>query len=200
MIALVDVAEARGLAHRLLSTDLPRRWDHVQGVASQTELFVDRVADWATLASAAYLHDIGYAAEVFDLGFHQVDGARYLRREGWSEAVVNLVAHHSGARIRAEVTGLGEIYAAEFPLDDTLPHQQLHFCDLTVALDGTPTTVRERLADMRYRHSQNEAMLRFLDATEQGMIDMVDSTWELLGRDDGTRRDDPNADQPASAT
>ena len=34
------------------------------------------------LVAAAWLHDIGYAPELVETGFHPLDGARYLRREG----------------------------------------------------------------------------------------------------------------------
>lgn len=184
-IASVEVAEARELARRLLADDSPKRWDHVQGVAKRAELFADLVSEWSALASAAYLHDIGYVAELVDIGFHQLDGARYLRRQGWDESVVNLVAHHSDAQIRADLAGLGDIYADEFARDETLPHLQLHFCDMTVALDGTPTTVHERLADMRYRHRNNPPMLGYLDLQQDALIEMVTNTWAVLD-DDGS--------------
>lgn len=185
-IAIVEVADARALARRLLADDLPRRWDHVQGVAKRAQLFVDLVPQWNALASAAYLHDIGYASELVDTGFHQLDGARYLRRQGWDESVVNLVAHHSGAQIRADLIGLGEIYTAEFPRDDSLPHRQLYFCDMTVALDGSPTTAEERLADMRNRHRNNPSMLEYLDIREDDLIALVSATWAELDQSGGT--------------
>jgi len=199
MIARVEVAEARELARRLLADDSPQRWDHVQGVAKRSELFADFVPEWSALGSAAYLHDIGYAAELVDIGFHQVDGARYLRRRGCDESVVNLVAHHSGAQMRAELAGLGDIYADEFARDEALPHRQLQFCDMTVALDGTPTTVQERLADMRHRHRDNPAMLTYLDLQQDALIAMVTDTWAALDGDgDGSGR--TVTDQTLSAT
>ena len=186
-IAIVEVAEARALARRLLADDMPQRWSHVQGVAKRAELFVDLVPNWDALAASANLHDIGYASELVDTGFHQIDGARYLRREGWDESVVDLVAHHSDAQIRADLNGLGDIYAAEFPRNETLPHRQLHFCDMTVALDGTPTTVEERLADMRHRHRNNPPMLDYLDRREDALIALVAGTWAALEQAGGTR-------------
>ncbi len=180
MIADVAVANARALARRLLADDQPRRWNHVQGVAKRAELFVDRIPHSEALAQAAYLHDIGYAPSLVDIGFHQIDGARYLRREGWDDAVVNLVAHHSGAQQRAELEGLGEIYTAEFPFDDSLPHRELHFCDVTTALDGVPTTVQARLADMRHRHQNNPNMIGYLDGHGKAIEDLVAEIWSVL--------------------
>ena len=182
MINNVDVSEARALAHRLLADELPQRWLHVQGVAKRAELFVDLVPNWDALTCAAYLHDIGYSSPAHDIGFHQIDGARHLRRLGWDEAVVNLVAHHSRAQARAELSGLGHVYRDEFVRDETLPHLQLHFCDITVSLDGAPTTVHERLTNMRRRHRGNPTMIQFLDAHESEMRTMVKSTWSALGR------------------
>lgn len=194
-IAIVDVADARELARRLLADDMPKRWQHVQGVAKRAQLFADLVPEWEALGSAAYLHDIGYAKDLVDIGFHQIDGARYLRRQGWDESVVNLVAHHSGAQRRAELIGLGDVYTDEFVRNETLPHRQLHFCDMTVALDGTPTTVLERLADMRARHGNNSAMINYLDLEEEALIAMVSDIWAALENDGGQR-----ADQTLSAT
>ena len=199
MIARMEVAEARELARRLLAVDSPQRWDHVQGVAKRSELFAEIVPEWSALGSAAYLHDIGYAAELVDIGFHQVDGARYLRRQGCDEAVVNLVAHHSGAQLRAELIGLGDIYVDEFARNEALPHSELQFCDMTVALDGTPTTVQERLADMRHRHRNNPPMLRYLDLQQDALIVMVTDTWAALDGD-GSGPIETGTDQTLSAT
>jgi HD superfamily phosphodiesterase len=59
------------------------------------------------LIAAAWLHDIGYAPPLNRLGFHPVDGARYVREQG-QERLASLVAYHSGARLEAEERGLVE--------------------------------------------------------------------------------------------
>jgi putative nucleotidyltransferase with HDIG domain len=94
-----DVAAAIELAERLIAP-LGRRWRHVQKVASQAEEPAAALpeGDREDLISAAWLHDIGYSPEITDTGLHALDGARHLRRQGWPERVVGLVAHHSGAR------------------------------------------------------------------------------------------------------
>lgn len=63
--------------------------------------------------AAAWLHDIGYTPELATTQFHPLDGARYLR----DDRVVNLVAHHSGARYEAAERGL-EAELSAFPLED----------------------------------------------------------------------------------
>ena len=169
----MNVAEARGLARRLLAKDAPQRWDHVKAVAAQSEQFATRVVDGDQLTAAAYLHDIGYASELIDIGFHQIDGARYLRSVGCDEALVNLVAHHSAAAVRAELSGLGSLYRDEFPKDESLPHRELHFCDLAVDVDGRVVDIDHRLINLRRRHADNPPMLRYLDLYESDMRRLV---------------------------
>jgi hypothetical protein len=60
---------------------------------------------WQHVA-AAWLHAIGYAPSIGHTRFRPLDGARHRRDQGWPTSVVNLVAHHSGARFEAEERGL----------------------------------------------------------------------------------------------
>jgi hypothetical protein len=67
-----------------------------------------------------------------------------------SETIVGLVAHHSCARIEA---GLRQLpLDDEFPRDDSLPHDELCFCDLTTSPDGDIVTVDWRIAEIRERY------------------------------------------------
>src|ERR1051325_9220081 len=100
------------VARGLLAEALPRRWAHVQGVAEKAE----RVAAFlalgdGALVAAAWLHDVGYAPEVVDTGFHPLDGARHLAGLGTDERVVNLVGRHSYAILEAEFRGFGRLLA-----------------------------------------------------------------------------------------
>src|SRR6185437_8727375 len=92
---------AAELARKLLEVPLPRRWAHIQGVASQARSLAPILGDDADLLeAAACLHDIGYSPELADMGFHPLDGARYLRDvEHADDALCRLVAHHSCAII-----------------------------------------------------------------------------------------------------
>jgi putative nucleotidyltransferase with HDIG domain len=64
-----------------MAEPLPRRWGHVQAVAAKAESLRPLLGEDADLlVVAAWLHDIGYAPDVQDTGFHPLDGARYLRR------------------------------------------------------------------------------------------------------------------------
>ena len=59
---------------------LPDRWAHTQTAAAQAEHVALAVpaCDRDLLIAAAWRHDIGYAAQLDDTGFHPLDGARYL--------------------------------------------------------------------------------------------------------------------------
>ena len=171
---MTDVRHARTLAGTMLAAELPRRWRHVRGVAARAALLdVGDTATRSLLGSAAWLHDVGYASPLVETGFHPIDGARHLRRLAADEALVNLVAHHSCAAVEAELRGLAEVLASEFPRDDTLPHDELCYCDQTTSPDGDPVTVTERLAEIRQRYPDGHAVRRSLDVAEPALIAIV---------------------------
>lgn len=101
-----SIEEALGVAEALLGEELPLRLMHVRstGARSSTLTYVS-VGERRLLATAGVLHDLGYSSELVDVGFHPIDGARFLRSDGWDESIVNLVAHHSCAVIEAERRG-----------------------------------------------------------------------------------------------
>jgi HD superfamily phosphodiesterase len=96
------VERARRLAEEQIA-GLGRRWAHVQAVASAAEQIRPHLDSEAgdCLVAAAWLHDIGYGPGVRATGFHPLDGARFLRSQGFPELVVSLVAFHSGAAVAA---------------------------------------------------------------------------------------------------
>ena len=99
---------AEDTARAILQTPLPRRWAHTQGVAAQAlalEPILGNDAD--LLVAAAWLHDIGYAPDLVDTGFHPLDGARYLGIfPQATDLLRRLVAHHSCAIIEATSVAL----------------------------------------------------------------------------------------------
>ena len=103
-------------ARALLQGLLPRRWAHVQGVASRARSLAPVLgADADLLEAAAWLHDIGYAPGLAATGLHQLDGARYLRDAQHADAMLcRLVAHHSCAIIEAGERGLADVLSSEF--------------------------------------------------------------------------------------
>lgn len=167
----VDRAEA--MSRRALSS-LPGRLAHVSAVAAAAHAISHRLAvDAHVLVSAAWLHDIGYAPSVTVTGFHPLDGARFLRDEGIDRRVVNLVAHHSHAVIEARERGLGNELLDEFPLDASLPHAALCFCDMTTGPQGQRMTVEERLAEIRQRYGPGDVVTRFIERAEPSIVATV---------------------------
>lgn len=148
--------EGRALAERLVAP-LGRRWRHVQTVAARATEVAAAVApeDRQLLVAAAWLHDIGYSPEIGHTRFHPLDGARYLRDQGWPRSVVNLVAHHSGARFEAAERGLSD-QLAEFPFEDSALLDALAVADLTTGPSGERMTFDERIAEILNRYGQGD--------------------------------------------
>lgn len=151
------------LAGEKLADVLPRRWAHVQGVGRRVHVVVPMfsVDDAELLTGAALLHDIGYAPDVVDTGFHPLDGARYLRGVGGPNRLVNLVAHHSCAVLEAELWGLsGEL--AEFEDEKTALRDALWWADMTTTPDGGETNVAKRVAEIQCRYGPDDLVSRFI--------------------------------------
>ncbi|MGV9362284.1 HD domain-containing protein [Amycolatopsis sp. NPDC003731] len=140
---------------------LGRRWQHVQSVAARARTLSSAVSadESDVLVSAAWLHDIGYAPSIGHTRFHPLDGARHLRDQGWPTSVVNLVAHHSGARFEAEERGLSS-ELAEFPFEDSPTLDALVTADLTTGPDGQRLTYDERIDEILKRYPPDDPVHR----------------------------------------
>ncbi|GBQ02967.1 HD domain-containing protein [Streptomyces spongiicola] len=155
----MEVAEAE------LSSPLPRRWAHTQGVAERAvEVREVLGVDAGLLLAAATLHDVGYAPRLAVTGFHPLDGARFLRDEhGADRRLVQLVANHSFALLEAEERGLREELATEFPLlEEPLLVDALVYCDMTTTPDGGRTTAQERVLEIVSRYGADSVVGRFV--------------------------------------
>lgn len=153
------VDASRALGEQLLSP-LERRWTHVLAVAARSETLRGVVgADGDILVAAAWLHDIGYAPEVRQTGFHALDGARYLRDRGYPDRIACLVAHHSGARFEAAERGLEDSLAA-FALEESPVMDALITADLTTGPDGTPCTYDQRIDEVLARYPADHPVHR----------------------------------------
>jgi putative nucleotidyltransferase with HDIG domain len=157
-----QAAWARDLARNLLERSLPRRWAHSQGVAARAvELAPILGADAELVEAAAWLHDIGYAPDLVDTGFHPLDGARYLRDVAKADGrLCRLVAHHSCAVFEAEQRGLLDVLQAEFPQEAAELRQALTYCDMTTGPDGTHLHVNDRLAEIHSRYGPEHLVSR----------------------------------------
>ncbi|MEV0792588.1 HD domain-containing protein [Kribbella sp. NPDC050459] len=158
---MIKPNDAREIARRLLEHEFPRRWAHTQGVAERARSLADVLGEDSDLIeTAAWLHDIGYAQSLSLSGFHSLDGARYLRcLPDVPEAVCQLVAHHTGAAIEAEERGMPAV-CDEFEAPPAGLLDALTYCDLRTAVDGVPTTVDERIAEILARYPADHVVHR----------------------------------------
>lgn len=159
----------------MLAHELPNRWAHVQGVA-RTALLVSRelsLANGWRLYQSAWLHDIGYAVALSDSGFHPLDGARHIRREGCDDMVARLVAHHSFAIVEAEMRGLDAVVLSEFPPPTGDLADLLCYCDMTTGPTGMRVEVEDRLAEIRVRYGAGHVVSRFVDRAGPDIVAAV---------------------------
>jgi hypothetical protein len=163
---------AMATACKLLAASLPRRWYHSQGVAARARDLAPVLGkDGELLEAAAWLHDIGYAPDLVDTGFHPLDGARYLRDHEQADPMLcRLVAHHSYALVEAEERGLRLDLATEFerPRNDLL--EALTYCDMTTSPTGDQTTVNDRIAEILSRYGDEHVVSRFVRRIEPELL------------------------------
>jgi putative nucleotidyltransferase with HDIG domain len=172
---------ARELAGSELAVALPRRWLHVQAVAAQAARLsaVPGVAR-DVLVVAAWLHDIGYAPDLVDTGFHPIDGARFLRKLGADDRLVCLVAHHSCAVYEARMRGLEGVLLAEFSQEESATSDALVFCDITTGPDGQHVTYIERIMEIRERYGPDHEVSRALELSEPDLSGCCERTLARL--------------------
>ena len=159
------VVWARETAARWL--DVPefrdRRWRHVQAVGAKAELLAPAFGpDGAVLSASAWLHDIGYAAPLQETGFHPIDGARELNREGFDSRIAQLVANHSGACVEARLRGLVSEMSV-YPDDADAVRDALWTCDMTTSPVGEPIDFEDRLAEIKQRYGLSHTVPRAVE-------------------------------------
>jgi len=134
----------------------PDRLRHLAAVAERAETLSVTVPSTVvdTLVASGWLHDIGYAPALWQTGFHPLDGATYLRAEGWPDPVCALVAHHSGSRFMARIRGLDDPLL-EFEFVEDAPSDVLTAADNTARQDGSLVTISERLREKLKRHGHD---------------------------------------------
>jgi hypothetical protein len=179
----MDSDGAAQVAERCLARVLPTRWKHTQSVAERAEaVAIVEPGDRDVLVAAAWLHDVGYAPAIVRLGFHPLDGARYLRDLGASERLCGLVAHHSGAAIEAKLRGLDAFLGAEFPREQSAVADALWYADLTTGPGGEALTVEERLAEITDRYGPDDIVTQFVQFASPELVAAVRRTEALLER------------------
>jgi hypothetical protein len=180
MGVLADRAERR--AEDLLAVPLPRRWRHVQAVAIKADRISTGLSaeDSDILVASAWLHDIGYAPPVVSTGLHALDGARFLRGEGFPERVCGLVAHHSCAIFEAAERGLADDLTAAFTDECSPVTDALWYADMTTGPDGESLEVADRLAEVRQRYGPDHLVTRFWSRAEPTLVAAVQRTQDRI--------------------
>ncbi|MEU4832679.1 HD domain-containing protein [Streptosporangium sp. NPDC023615] len=173
---------ARELAEHFLREPLPRRWAHTQGVAARAVSLTPILGKHADLLiTAAWLHDIGYAPDLVDTGFHPLDGARYLRDvQRVDDTLCGLVAYHSVAINEARELGLIDLLTAEFREGRPELAEALIYCDITTGPNGERFTVHERLAEIRARYGPGDLVTRVIGINEPLLLAAVASVEAAL--------------------
>lgn len=168
-------SDARALAELALAEHLPDRWRHVQSVASEAIRIADiEDVDRDALIRSAILHDIGYSPIVERVGFHPLDGARFLRARQYGDRIVGLVAHHSAADVEAEVRGISGL--ASFDDEPTATRDALWYCDAVTGPQGERFSPDDRWAEIRQRYRADSVVTEFLDRAEPTLRGAVDRT------------------------
>lgn len=192
----MNVDDAYRFAGELLSCGMPRRFLHTKGVAEAGERLARVLAPrhLNDIVSAAWLHDVGYAPDLVDTGFHPVDGARYARGVGFSPNVVSLIAHHTGAVIEARERGLQDPLAMfPFPLD-VVELAILSCADLCTGPDGTPVDPGDRITEVLQRYPATDPVHRAI--TTSGPV-LVDQARLVLAAAETARYEQPRVDLPS---
>jgi hypothetical protein len=173
------VTRARSLAEQRLSGE-PRRWSHVQGVASKATVVAPIVepehAD--AIVAASWLHDVGYALDIALTGFHPVDGARFAMDAGMPDLVVRLIAFHTGADFEAQQRGLlAELREFTRPPMDIL--DIVTFVDMTTSPTGEPIDARDRVAEILTRYEPEDPVF---DAVSRSASELLAAVERVDGR------------------
>lgn len=163
-----------------LLAGLGDRWSHVQQVAAQARRVsvVLAPADRPYLIAAAWLHDVGYAPRLNKLGFHPVDGARYVRQQG-QERLASLIAYHSGAQFEAKERGLVDALA-EFEPEDGPLLDALTYADMTAGPAGQHVDLEERIAEILERYPPDDPVHRAISRSQRMLREAVDRTLARL--------------------
>jgi HD domain len=174
MNALASWAEH--LAEAILQEPLPRRWAHVQGVATRARSLAPVLGpDADLLQAAAWLHDIGYTPGLAVTGLHALDGARYLRDAQHADAMLcRLVAHHSYAIVEADERGLADVLGLEFEPAPYALSSVLTCCDMTTSPDGELVLVERRLAEIQHRYGPGHLVTRSIQRATPMILTAVE--------------------------
>ncbi|MCW2628202.1 HD domain-containing protein [Mycobacterium sp.] len=177
----VLVERARLVAEFRLAP-LSKRLAHVRGAAAAAQQLVTRMdlLEADSLVAAAWLHDVGYAPSVRSTGCHPIDGAVFVRSEGFPAAVVSLVAYHTGAVFEARERGLSDALA-EVPEPSALLLDVLTCADMTIGPDGSSVGAEDRVSEILSRYAEDDPVHRAVELATPSLLAAVARVGGLLG-------------------
>lgn len=170
---LVDHATL--VAQEALARALPERWMHVLGVRDRV-ISVKNICqenEKEILVASALLHDIGYSPVAKKSGFHPIDGAEYLKDQGFPARLCSLVANHSCARIEAEMRGLSD-WHSKWKDEDTFIRDALWWADMTTTPTGEVTDINKRIEEIKKRYGFGSLVSKFIDQARPELLAAVD--------------------------
>jgi hypothetical protein len=167
---------AEQLAKSLLRDELPMRWLHTQHVAAPAPVLAAGLQHADIVIPSQWLHDIGYASRLIDSWFHPLDGARYLRREGWPDEIQDLVAHHSCGDVEAAERGVATELIAEFPDKPSAARDALWAADATTGPAGQRFSVAERADEVVARYGADHVVWKRMRRIEPELQSAFDRT------------------------
>lgn len=159
------------------------RWSHVRGVGQLADQLVGCGLVDQVVASAAWLHDVGYAPALVETGLHAVDGARFLAAANAPAELVGLVAHHTGASFEAEERDLSDVMAA-MPSPGRENLEALTLVDLVVGPTGRLMVPRERLAEVLRRYPEASPVARAVSRSTPHLLAAAEAARTRLGLPD----------------
>lgn len=175
-------SDARALAEHYLAGVLPQRWQHVQAVAAEVLRLSQLMdLDGDAVVAAGWLHDLGYAPELLEIGFHPLDAARYLRANGWDERVCALVAHHTDAATQADRLALGTQLRVEFVNVEGLERDVLWTADATTGPAGQRFTLSERIVEIAARYGSDNFVTECMIASRPALQAAIDRIARATG-------------------
>jgi hypothetical protein len=159
---------------------LEARWRHTLRVVERAQSFRDVLDrdELDVLLAAGYLHDVGYAPDLAEVGFHPLDGARFVGEAG-HERLAGLVAHHSASDAEAEERGFVD-ELAEFPAEESVVARALTYCDLTTGPNGEEVGVSARLLELGDRLGRDDPTVRAVRREATRLADVVEEMESLL--------------------
>lgn len=164
--------QAVSMAEEVLAERLPQRWAHSLGVLRVAQRIAPALGpDAELLASAAALHDVGYAPEAINTHQHMIDGGQFLRSKGVDDRICVIVAHHTSSPWEAHELGLTDALG-KFAVRQPELVDAITYCDLSAGPTGLDVDPAERLAEVLSRYGEGHVVYRAVSAAKPHLLAM----------------------------